>query len=246
MVSLTQTLRRSLPLSLAAALSLAQPLHADQTDRIDFDVVLKGITAGRLTIDGKIEGNSYGANGVMKTAGLVGALKTIRYDARVSGGYVDGVFTPLQFAETALRSGNTVEHGIVYKNGKPVSVTRNPPRTPRDRDVAPDQQGGTIDPLTALYAVLRDVPREEACKLKVTMYDGARRSQVALAAPQSAGEGVKCAGEYRRLEGFSEKDMAEKTRFPFVLTYAPTGDGRLRVVEISTDTIYGKGRLKRR
>ncbi len=40
--------------------------------------------------------------------------------------------------------------------------------------------------------------------------------------------------------------MADKSRFPFSMTYAPLPDGRLRVTEIAMDTIYGKGRLTRR
>ncbi len=240
-------IRKSAALGLAGLLALSLPAQADQTDRIVFDVILKGVTAGQLSINGKIEGASYGATGTLQTTGLVGMLKKLRHDAAVSGSFRAGRFTPLKYSETAQRNGKVIEHGIIYKAGTPVSVTRNPPRTPGALDVEPANQGGTIDPLTALYAVLRDVDRAEACKLDVKMYDGSKRSQVRLEAPQAAGEGVVCKGEYRRLEGFSPEDMAEKSRFPFTLTYAPTPDGaRLQVIEISTDTILGQGRLKRR
>lgn len=238
---------RTPALALALSLAAAPLAQADQTDRIVFDVVLRGIPAGRLTINGKITGATYGANGVMETTGLAGAIKKIRYEATVSGGFAAGSFTPTRFDETAQRGDDFSKNMIVYKGGAPVSVSHEPPRAPRPTDVDPTKQAGTIDPLTALYAVLRDVDRDEACKLSVTMFDGTKRSQVALSAPQASGDGVTCAGEYRRLAGFSEKEMAEKSRFPFTLTYAPTPDGqRLQVVEISTDTILGKGRLKRR
>lgn len=238
---------RTPALALALSLAAAPLAQADQTDRIVFDVVLRGIPAGRLTINGKITGATYGANGVMETTGLAGAIKKIRYDATVSGGFAAGNFTPTRFEQIAERGDDSSKQTIVYKSGTPVSVSREPARAPRPTDVDPAKQAGTIDPLTALYAVLRDVDRDEACKLSVTMFDGTKRSQVALSAPQASGDGVTCAGEYRRLAGFSEKEMAEKSRFPFTLTYAPTPDGqRLQVVEISTDTILGKGRLKRR
>lgn len=232
--------------ALSAALALAAPARADQTDHIVFNVVLKGITAGRLSIDGKITGSQYAASGVMETTGLASMMRKIRYDASVSGSFAKGRFTPLKFRQTAQRGDNRSAQTMSYKGGVPVSVTREPVRAPRPTDVDPAKQGGTIDPLTALYAVLRDVDRTEACQLKVTMYDGAKRSQVALSGAQDKGDTVTCAGEYRRLQGFSDKEMAEKSRFPFVLTYAPTADGqRLRVVEISTDTILGKARMKR-
>ncbi|MCE5973747.1 DUF3108 domain-containing protein [Sinirhodobacter sp. WL0062] len=231
----------------SATLAMAQPLWADQKDRIQFDVELKGLKAGRLTINGKIEGASYGANGSLETTGLLGALKKLRHEASVAGDFKAGAFTPLSYNQTSERGDKKVDHVIVYQSGTPVSVSRNPPRTPRDLDVDPAKQTGTIDPLTALYAVLRDVDRAEACALDVKLYDGSKRTQVKLEPAQTKGENVICSGEYRRLEGFSAKDMEEKSRFPFTLTYAPTPDGaRLQVIEIATDTVYGKGRLKRR
>ena len=79
------------------------------------------------------------------------------------------------------------------------------------------------------------------------MFDGRRRSQVVLKSPKPLSDGgVSCSGEYRRLEGFSEKEMAEKQRFPFVMTLALTDGDMMQVTEISMDTLYGKGRLKRR
>lgn len=240
--------RRSLPaLATVLGLALAPAAHADQTDRITFDVSLKGLSAGELVIDGKIDGNGYAAKGLMQTTGLAGAIKKIRYDATASGSFAKGRFTPRSVEVAARRGDERTKNTMIYKGGTPASVSHEPPRSPRPNDVDPAKQGGTIDPLTALYAVLRDVDRSEACKLNVTMFDGTKRTQVALSAPQAAGAGVTCAGEYRRIAGFSEREMAEKSRFPFTLTYAPTPDGtRLRVVEISTETILGKGRLKRR
>lgn len=226
--------------------ALAPPARADQTDKIIFDVSLQGIPAGRLSIEGKIAGTGYAASGVMETTGLAGALKKIRYAGSVSGAYAGARFTPQVFQISSRRGDEASSQSIRYKAGTPASVSREPPRAPRASDVNPAKQGGTIDPLTALYAVLRDVAPEEACTLKVTMYDGSKRSQVALSTPQAKGEKIICTGEYRRLAGFTEKEMAHKSRFPFTLTYAPTEAGRLRVVEISTDTILGKGRLKRR
>ena len=114
---------------------------------------------------------------------------------------------------------------MAYKAGVPQVKSYNPPRPPRAEDISPATQGGTVDPLTALFAVLRTVPEAEACMAKLVMFDGRRRSQVVLTAPQRTDDGITCRGEYRRLEGFSPEDMAEKSRFPFTLTYRAAGDG---------------------
>lgn len=233
--------------TLSCAAPFSGPARADQSDQIVFRVSLAGLPAGELRIDGKIAGNGYAASGSVATTGLFGALSRIRYDATVTGRHDGTGFHPAEFNETAVRGDRHVTYRMSFRDGTPVSVSQTPARKPRSTDVDPRAQGGTIDPLSALYAVLRDVDRTEACTLSVYMFDGSKRSHVGLGAPSpTPGGGVTCAGEYRRIGGFSAKEMADKSVFPFTLTYAPAPEpGRLRVVAIVTDTILGKGRLTR-
>lgn len=237
-------------LSRIAALAVilgAASAAADQRDSAVFDLTLRGLHTGSLSVSGAIEGGSYAASGVLKSGGLVALLRTVRYDARARGSVRDGRFIPARYEEDADTGKRQSQSVMGYKGGVPQVKVYNPPKSPRPGDVDPATQGGTVDPLTAAYAALRDVAPGEACRLKLVMFDGRRRSQVVLSDPKpAAGGGLTCAGEYRRLEGFSAEEMAEKARFPFRMTYAPLPDGRLRVMEISMDTIYGKGRLTRR
>ena len=233
------------PLAIALVLA-AGSAGADQKDGAVFDLTLKGIHAGTLSISGAIEGRSYAASGVLESGGLVALVRKVRYDARVYGTVSGDRFTPSRYEEDADTGKRQSQSVMDYKAGVPQVKVYNPPKSPRPDDVDPATQGGTVDPLTALYATLRDVPKAEACNRKLALFDGRRRSQVVLSAPKPANGGLVCTGEYRRLEGFSEKEMAEKSRFPFTMTLAPIGDDRMRVTEISMDTIYGKGRLKRR
>lgn len=231
----------------ALTFALAAPAaHADQTDAAVFDISIRGIPTTTLSISGAVKGQNYAASGVLKSSGLLGFLKKIRYDADVSGTLSNGRFVPDRYHEKADTGKRQSDALMAYKGGVPQVKAYSPPRPPQQGDIDPASQGGTVDPLTALYAVLRDVPLTEACALKVFLFDGRRRSQVVLTSPQTTGEQITCQGEYRRLEGFSDKDMAEKTRFPFALTYQGAGPGMVRVVEISIDTLYGKGRMIRR
>lgn len=230
-------------LALALGVTAAQ---ADQTDSAVFDLTLKGIYAGTLSVSGALNGDSYAAVGVLKSGGLVALVKKVRYDARSQGSYADGRFTPSRYEEDADTGSRQSQSVMEYSGGVPQVKKYNPPRKKKDKGVDPATQGGTVDPLTALYAALRDVPEDQACDLAVYMFDGKRRSQVVLGDPQPNGDGVSCPGEYRRLEGFSKKEMKEKSRFPFTMHLEPTGDGMMRVMEVSMDTLYGKGSLKRR
>jgi Protein of unknown function (DUF3108) len=233
-------------LALLTGSGLSGPAFADQKDQMVFDVTLKGIRAGLLSISGAVEGGSYAASGTLKTTGIVGAIKKIRYDASSAGRTKGGSFTPARYSEKANTGKRQSESVMAYKGGVPQVKVYNPPRAAAPGDVNPADMGGTVDPLTALYAVLRDVPQDQACRLKVGMFDGKRSSQVVLSQPETADGNVTCAGEYRRLKGFSADDMAEKQRFAFRLTYAPAENGMLRVTEVSMDTLYGKGSLTRR
>ena len=230
-------------------LALMLGLHsaqAEQTDSAVFDLTLKGIHAGTLSVSGAINGGRYAASGVLKSGGLVALVKKVRYDARSQGSFADGRFIPSRYEEDADTGSRQSQSVMEYSAGVPQVKKYNPPRKKKDRGVDPATQGGTVDPLTALYAAFRDVPEDQACDLVVYMFDGKRRSQLVLGEPVKNGKGVSCPGEYRRLKGFSKKEMKEKSRFPFTMHLEPAGDGMLRVVEVSMDTLYGKGSLKRR
>jgi len=236
--------------TLAAALALAflpgLPVRADQTDAAIFDVSIRGVRAATLSLSGAEEGRAYAVSGVLKSSGVLGFFRRIRYDAGVAGTLSGNRFTPSRYTETADTGRRRSAAVMSYRAGVPQIKSYDPPRPPRVEEINPATQGGTVDPLTALFAVMRDVSPAQACNLTLVMFDGRRRSQITLGKAERSGGAIACAGEYRRLKGFSAEDMAEKTRFPFRLTYGDAGGGRVHVTEVSMDTLYGKGRMIRR
>lgn len=230
---------------LVAALLVAGPAAA-QTDRAAFDLVLRGIAAGTLSFSGTQEAGRYAVSGRLQSGGLLGMLRKVRYDAEARGRISAGLPAPASYSESADTGKRQSNVRMSWRGGVPRVEAYDPPRDPRPHDVDPASQRGTVDPLTALYATLRDVDPGKECRLSLNVFDGRRRTQLALGAPQASGRGVTCTGEFRRIAGYSPSEMAEKSRFPFTLTYAPTPEGRMRVVEVATDTLYGRATLKRR
>ncbi|WP_097029809.1 DUF3108 domain-containing protein [Cereibacter ovatus] len=230
---------------IVVAALVAGPASA-QTDKAAFDLVLRGIGAGTLSFSGTEEAGRYAVSGRLQSGGLLGMLRKVRYDAEARGGISGGLPAPLRYRESADTGKRQSNVEMSWRGGVPRVDAYDPPRDPRPYDVDPATQKGTVDPLTALYAVLRDVEPGKECRLSLDIFDGRRRTRLALAAPQAKGQGVTCTGEFLRIAGYSRKDMAEKTRFPFSLTYAPTAEGRMRVVEVATDTLYGRATLTRR
>lgn len=234
-------------LALAAACLLAPAAAgADRTDSARFDLVMLGLRAGTLTFQAAEADGRYTVTGRMESGGVVAVVRKVRYDGRAEGTVAGRALAPLRYEEAADTGRRQSESVMEWTGGVPRVVHYAPERAPKAFDLDPATQGGTIDPLTAMYATLRDVPAAEACNLNLDLFDGRRRSRVTLGPPTPRDGALLCAGEYRRVAGFPPRDMEEKTRFPFTLRLEPAEGGLMRVVRVEMDTIYGSARLIRR
>jgi hypothetical protein len=227
-------------LALSAAGAQAQTTHA-----ATYDLTLGGLRAGVVSFSAVEDGGRYSAAAKAVSSGIVALVQDLGYDARSTGRLNGGGFVPSRYEETANTGERTSRAVMEYVGGVPQIKAYDPPQGRRKRDVDPATQGGTVDPMTAIYALLRDVPREEVCRLDVPVFDGRRASRVTTAGPQADGNRIVCEGEYRRVAGFSRSQMRKKTSFPFTITYVAAGD-RYRVERISIDTLYGRATLDRR
>ena len=235
----------TLAVTAAASIATAIPAAAQAANSGTFDLEIKGFRAGVLQFNATSTGSGYAVAGRLESTGIAAMIRKIRYDAKASGGFSAGRWSPSRYEEQADTGKRQSQSLMEYHGGVPTEMIKES-REGRANYVDPATQGGTVDPLTALYATLRDVAPADACNLKLVMFDGARRSQITLAAAEQTGDSITCAGEYRRLDGFSDKEMAEKQRFPFRLTYGPGEAGMVRVVEVTMDSLYGRASLTRR
>lgn len=228
---------------LALLVLLAAGPAAAEPTRATFDIYVRGIRAGHVSVAGQERDGHYAAAGRLESAGVVGIFRRVRYDAEVRGRVSGTEFGPRSYSET-FRDGRDLDRkSMSYRGGVP-TVRSDDDRDSDDLD--PATQGGTVDPLTAIWGVLRDVPEGQACRFSAAMFDGARRSRVTLGAPRRSRDAITCAGEYRRVAGYSDEDMEEKARFPFRLTYRPAGNGRWQVDRIDMETLFGSGAMVRR
>lgn len=232
---------------LAAAVMALALSGVARAEEAQFDFVLRGIKAGSLAWAGEGEaGGNYVVRAQLKSGGLAALIRTVRYDATARGVITDkGTYVATTYTEDADTGKRQSKSSMSWVKGVPTVRSYQPAREPRPYDVDPATQAGTVDPLTAMFATLRDVAPGQECGVNLKMFDGRRATAIVLGAPKADGANVVCAGEYRRIGGFPPDDMAERTRFPFTLTYAPAGD-RMQVVEVAMDTLYGKARLVRR
>lgn len=230
-------------IQLAASPAVAQEVRQDAT----FALEIRGLPVGNLSFSGVETPSRYAVSGVVATSGLAGMLRRMRYDAKVQGSRNARGFAPARYEQSGGSGNRSSQEVVVWQSGMPRIEMREPARLPGARDADPAKQRGTVDTLTALYATLRDVPAGQECTSNVMIYDGRYQMQLRLSKPQAqSGGAVACNGEYIRIAGFSEEEMAERTHFPFTLHYAPVEGGSMRVTQVRMDSLYGSARLVRR
>lgn len=221
---------------LVAALSLGFPAMAEVAS---YDITLQGIRVAEMTLTAATTATTYDVRVAIRSEGLAGIVRRIRFDSAANGAW-GAPMSPIRYTETADTGRRQSQVEMVYDGGTPTIVTYTSPRADGPELLNPADQTGTLDPATALFAGLRDLPAGQTCTTAFAVFDGRRRASVTL-----TGKGTTCTGEYRRIAGYTPDELAERTRFPLEILYAPEGD-TLRVIEASVQTIYGKVRLKRR
>lgn len=248
-------LRRVLPqggriiaLALAGMIASA-PATAQTSETGNFDVLLGGVRAAVVSYAANTRGDQYAVTGKLATTGLLGAVVRASYEATARGRQTGpGQYRPSSFTEIRDSSREVSRAEMRFDSGRPSVKTYVPPRDADRHAVDPATQSGTVDPMTVIFATLRNQPRERVCDLALQVFDGKRRSEVTLINPSAetaAGE-ITCQGRYRRIAGWSPEKLAEKSRFGFEMTYDRQADGTYRVTRVTTDTTFGRAVLQRR
>lgn len=208
---------------------------------MSYDVRLLGARVGVMTIAATEKGGYYSARSRFSTAGIVGALRRVNADVAVQGRVAGDSLKPRDYSEEINDGSRFTNVKVQFSPGTPKLVEGDagsdaPPARPASLSDA-------IDPLTTLYAALRDQPRDGICRLEADVFDGHRLARFALTQPQPQGDTVTCNGFYRRLEGY-EKDGKEDRNVPISVDYEPAGQ-QMRAARVRVETKYGLAVMQR-
>lgn len=229
--------------ALAFFLLASVPVQAESGQ---FSVSVAGFGAGTIAYSGSESRGRYEANGQVASTGLARGLYPARISVAVNGKVTGNSYAPTTYVEQTTKRGETKSGTFRYSRGTP-TVTKTPPdRNRKSYHADPENQAGTVDPMTAAFAILRDRPADLACNLDISPYDGRERTRIRLQDGTRKGDELVCNGTYSRIDGFSPEDMAEKVHWPFTVTYTILPDGTHRVSEVVVPTTLGKVRMRRR
>ena len=225
------------------ALVMATPLAAENAV---FVMSIRGIEAATLTLSGNTNAPRYRVTADVENSGMLGALRRVDYRGVASGRFANGQFQPNEYRETFNSGRRQSETHIVYRNGVPDVLRYTSTREAGPTAPDPATQIGALDPLTTMFAVLRDIKPEQACRQSLNMFDGRRTGRVTMR-PAGQKDGLPvCKGKYERLLGFTPKEVSRHTEFDFTMTYRPGPGGLIEVQRIAFNSVYGVAALDRR
>ncbi|MFN7222399.1 MAG: DUF3108 domain-containing protein [Paracoccaceae bacterium] len=222
----------------------AMPTVAQESQTARYTLSISGLTAGKMTLGANHGSGTYAVSANTASAGLAGLFRSFSLTSRVRGTEQAGRLVPASYTSRTEGSREGRGADLSFKNGI-ATVLRADAPSPDAPPVDPAQHKGAVDPLTGLYAILRDTTPARACRLTVEMFDGHRISRLSLSAPKTDGDSLTCQGLYQRVEGYPPDEIAKRAEFPFVVTYTAVGDGTVRAIEVSMDSLFGPARLTR-
>lgn len=236
-------LRRIAFVLLSLPLIGAHPARAADTDLL-FDVRAWGVKVGEFRVSGKDRADQYTVKAGFETTGLVKQLGRIWFTMSVKGRKSGDTFTPIRYTEQVQTGRRTSSAQLDYATGFPV-LTGGKLGTEDAEVLDATAQTDTVDPLSAMFIALRDQPRAGLCKLDQAIFDGARRTIAFMTARKDDGDRVICTGQFRRLGGYSAKQLRQGRDSSYELTYVPAGSV-MQVQEARVTSSRGTAILTRR
>ena len=251
MTTLRHILRTAGFCGCAALVALAAPRSAPAAEdppverRAAYDISLGGITFASATFSLQSNTSNYGAVFEMESDGLLDWF----YEATIKTGSdgaktEDGRFAPKMFTFRSFFDKKPQDVDVAYSEEGPKEVRAEPPFKPRPWEIAPEEQTGALDPISAAVSLtLPETSDSTVCSRKVDIYDGRRRYEIAMTKEvarieRDGGIRVECEALWTRLAGFKPKYMKDPS-YPFKIRYQIGSDGVVWPIRAWADTDYG-------
>lgn len=226
------------------ALLAALPAAANERYSARFTLHIAGVKLAELSLAAHWTAEGYAVRAALETSGVVGPFYEAGLQAEADGRRTGRALVPRRFAADTFDSRRRQAVEIRYGAGRPQSVRAEPPFKPKPWEIAPAEQGGTVDPLTAALALFGPQEERAVCGRAVEAFDGRKRTRLTLGPPKRGRRGIRCDGAYRRIAGFKPKRM-EMPEVPVTVWFAQGLDGLWHLARAEAPTPFGTATLRR-
>lgn len=238
---------------MASPSTAATPSAAAEGFALTYDVYTGGLRAIRFDFAVDLADPAYETRIRLETAGLVGALFNWRLEASSRGDWRDGEIAPRRYRTANVWRSRTRTVAIDYAENGDRTVTAEPPYGEDDiKLVDPALIPGSVDPTTAVTALVLTSAIAGECRPRTPVYDGRRRydaNMVALppreltpsAAAPFAGRAEGCRLTFERIAGFKpDRRRLQDLEVEIWLAEVGVAPGRVPV-RLELKTPWGDG-----
>lgn len=205
------------PIAVLAALTVFLAAARDtraEAVQVHYAAYAAGLNVVRMDAGLDVSSERYRLVLAYRTAGTFGLFMRSQQETIVEGGFAGLRAEPRRFVSRGVLSGAPRVTDIAYAGGQPVLRQLVPPNGEEREAVAEPLQRGTIDTLSAMAQLIRQVNQTGRCDGSVRTFDGRRLAELRattvgteLLPPTNlssyAGPALHCRFEGRQLGGFS-------------------------------------------
>lgn len=207
------------------ALLLAASPSAEASTRLHYVAYAAGFRVLDLIVDLDLAPATYRVDMTLRTVGFFSAIVSGRTTTEVNGRWVGLSAAPDRYDSQGVWRGTPIRSVIDYMPEGPHVSALMPDPDPDERDKVPEAlQVGTVDTLSGMAALVRQVAGIGGCEAHMRLFDGRRLSEVEahtagreeLAATSRSsfqGSALRCDFQGRLLAGFpADEDRARAGR----------------------------------
>lgn len=162
---------------LAALILLSAPALSIPAAAVEahYEAYAAGVNVIDMDASFDIQPTRYRVRLAYRTVGAVGLVVSGRQSTTVEGSFTSaGHPAPERFFSTGTLRGNPRVTQIDYRDGQPTVRQLVPPNAGEREDVPAAQQLGTVDTLSAMAELIRQVNATGRCEGQAATYDGRR------------------------------------------------------------------------
>lgn len=190
-----------MPLLLALLLLLAAPAAGAAPWRAEYAITIAGITVMEAQVSFDLDGPGYWVETRSRSRGLASLVARGAYVTKASGIWQGNGVSPRRYATEGQTRGSPRRIMLEYEGPVPRIRVLDPvedvPRTPIPEEALP----GTVDSLSALAMLTRQVSRTARCEATARMFDARRLTLFAARTVGQDAQGLRCELESRHVAG---------------------------------------------
>ncbi|WP_426958737.1 DUF3108 domain-containing protein [Muricoccus radiodurans] len=206
------------PLGMPASRAAAEPVT------LLYTVQAMGMTVMEVQVAMDLTDAGYGVEFRSRLRGMAVAFGSGQQVTRVTGTWSGDAARPIRYDAEGVWRGEPRRTLVEWPGGQPAIRAMVPPNDAEREEVPEALRRGTVDTLSAVAQLVRQVQRTGRCDSTARIFDGRRLTEMAARTEgqeaisggrgEWSGQALRCRFDGRLVSGFRRNDNGEEARRP--------------------------------